>query len=149
MFGLPFGMIVESLVALLLALSIGYSIVLNERLKKLHADRSELKQMIADLVRATDLANRAIQELKEAATEADTTLGARMTEAESFAIELANHVTAGQAVMERIVKIIQVARSHETETVAPPAKPAAPEKTNRAAEALKALRAHRSEGRAA
>lgn len=141
--GIPFSLIVEGSVAILLMLSIGYSVLLNERLKRLHADRSELKQMVADLVRATDMANVAIKELKEAATEADVTLGARLNEAESFAIQLANHVNSGQAVMDRIAKITQVARKAE--------EPQAPEPSHkRASEALKALRAHQSDkGRAA
>ena len=66
MFGLPFGVVVETLVAILLATTIGYCIVLNQRLKRLHADRDQLRKMVTDLVSATTLANAAIHELKEA-----------------------------------------------------------------------------------
>jgi hypothetical protein len=110
MFGLPLGFFVEAAVAILLALTIGYCIVLNERLKRLHADRDMLRQMVSDLVGATNLANQAIKELKGTAMEADLALNARLEEGERFGIELANHITAGTVLMERIARITSVAR---------------------------------------
>ena len=98
---MAFGMIVETMVAILLAVTIGYCVVLNERLKRLHSDRDELRQMVADLVSATTLADAAIKELKSTAVEADLTLTARLEEAERFGVELAYHVNAGQSVLER------------------------------------------------
>lgn len=111
MFGLTLGIIVEASVAVLLATTIGYCIVLNQRLRKLHADRDTLRKMVTDLVQATALANSAVQELKTAAIEADTILNGRLEEAEKFGIELANHVTAGQQLMDKIVKITSLARA--------------------------------------
>ena len=87
MFGLPLGLLVEGAVAVLLALTIGYCIVLNQRLKRLHADKDVMRQMVADLVGATNLANQAIKELKQTAVEADLSLNARLEEAERFGIE--------------------------------------------------------------
>ncbi|ODT68210.1 MAG: hypothetical protein ABS75_21345 [Pelagibacterium sp. SCN 63-23] len=110
MFGLPLGILVEGAVAILLALTIGYCILLNQRLKRLHQDRDALGQMVADLVGATNLANQAIKELKSTAVEADLSLSARLEEAERFGIELANHVNAGTVLMERIARITSVAR---------------------------------------
>jgi hypothetical protein len=110
MFGLPFGVIVEAAVAILLAMTIGYCVVLNARLKRLHADKDVLRQMVADLVGATNLANQAIKELKQTAVEADLALSTRLEEAERFGIELANHVNAGTVLMDRIVKITSAAR---------------------------------------
>lgn len=105
MFGLSLGIIIEGAVAILLATTIGYCVLLNQRLKRLHADRDTLRKMVADLVQATALANSAVQELKSAAVEADTVLSGRLEEAEKFGIELANHVTAGQQLMEKIARI--------------------------------------------
>jgi hypothetical protein len=110
MFGLPLGLFVETAVAALLALTIGYCVVLNGRLKRLHDDRDALRQMVTDLMQATTLANTAIRELKNTAVEADSVLGARLEAAESFGVELANHVSAGQAILERIARITSVAR---------------------------------------
>ncbi len=111
MFGLPLGFVVEALVAVLLATTIGYCVILNQRLKRLHSDRGELRQMVTDLVAATNLANTAIRELKSTALEAERELEARLDEAEKLGVQLASHVNAGQQVMEKIVRITAVARS--------------------------------------
>jgi len=108
---MAFGLIVESMVAILLATTIGYCIILNQRLKRLHSDRDHLRKMVADLVQATSLANAAVTELKTAAVEADTVLQGRLEEAEKFGIELANHVNAGQQIMDKIARITTTARS--------------------------------------
>lgn len=134
MFGLPFELLVEGSVALLLLLTLGYCVVLNERLKRLHQDKGALRQMVTDLVQATELAHQAIQSLKETAQEADVTMGVRVEEAERFAIQLANHVNAGQNVLERISMITDAAKT--SKTLMPPS-PA-----NRANAALEKLRAH-------
>lgn len=119
MFGLPLGMFVETAVSILLALTIGYCVVLNSRLKRLHADKDVLRQMVADLVGATNLANQAISELKHTAVEADLALNSRLEEAERFGIQLANHVNAGTVLMERIAKITSVARESQAIAHAP------------------------------
>jgi len=116
---LPLGLMVEAAVAILLALTLGYCFVLNRRLKRLHQDKDVLRQMIADLVGATNLANQAIKELKHTAVEADISLNSRLEEAERFGIELANHVNAGTAVLERIVRITSVARGTQAAEPAP------------------------------
>jgi hypothetical protein len=124
---MAFGMMVETMVAILLAVTIGYCVVLNERLKRLHSDRDELRQMVADLVSATTLADAAIKELKATAVEADLTLTARLEEAERFGVELAYHINAGQSVLERIARITTAARNSkvmdakgQTKAVEPP-----------------------------
>jgi len=122
---MAFGLIVESMVAILLATTIGYCIILNQRLKRLHSDRDQLRKMVADLVQATSLANAAVTELKTAAVEADTVLQGRLEEAEKFGIELANHVNAGQQIMDKIARITTTARStpgapHEPKAVEAP-----------------------------
>jgi len=114
MFGLSFGMVVEGSVSVLLAVTIGYCVVLNSRLKRLHADRDTLRQMVTDLVQATDLANTAVKELKTTAVEADLVLNARLEEAERFGIQLANHVAAGPSLMARIAKITSVAQARDS-----------------------------------
>lgn len=133
MLGLSLGILVEGAVAVLLALTIGYCIVLNQRLKRLHQDKDAMRQMVADLVSATNLANQAIKELKSTAVEADLTLTTRLEEAERFGVELANHVTAGTVLMERIARITSVAR--HSQTVEPV------EETNKVQSALQQLSA--------
>jgi hypothetical protein len=111
MLGMSLGLVVEGAVAILLATTIGYCVVLNQRLKRLHADRDQLRKMVADLMQATTLANAAVGELKTAAVEADSMLQARMQEAEKFGVELANHVNAGQQIMDKIARITTMART--------------------------------------
>ena len=137
---MSFGLIVESMVAILLATTIGYCIILNQRLKRLHSDRDQLRKMVADLVQATSLANAAVTELKTAAVEADTVLQARLQEAEKFGVELANHVNAGQQIMDKIARITTMARSQpgaaaEPRAVEPP-KPAESSKLQSALQQL-------------
>lgn len=124
MLGMSLGFIVETAVAILLATTIGYCVILNQRLKRLHSDRDQLRKMVSDLVQATSLANAAVTELKTAAVEADTVLQGRLQEAEKFGIELANHVNAGQQIMDKIAKITTTARS--TPHAAPEPKVAEP-----------------------
>lgn len=137
MFGLPFGVFVEGMVSVLLVVTIGYCVVLNARLKRLHGDRDELRKMVSDLVQATDMANAAVHELKSAATEAELALNARLEEAEKFGIELANHVSAGQQVMERIARITAVAQAAR----APEPEPADPSQPTKLQSALAQLAA--------
>ena len=111
MLGMSLGVVVEGAVAILLATTIGYCVILNQRLKRLHSDRDQLRKMVADLVQATSLANAAVTELKTAAVEADAVLQSRLQEAEKFGIELANHVNAGQQIMDKIAKITTMARA--------------------------------------
>jgi hypothetical protein len=111
MTGLPLGLIVEGAVAVLLVLTIGYCVILNARLKRLHADRDELKKMAVEIIHATELANRAITGLKETAKDCDEALTSRLEEADRFSVELARHVNAGNSVLTRIAQITEVVRA--------------------------------------
>ncbi|MCF4098810.1 DUF6468 domain-containing protein [Maritalea mediterranea] len=113
--GLAFGLIVEGAVAILLMLTIGYCYVLNVRLKRLHADRDALRAMITDLVRATDMANGAIQGMKQTAAESDAQLRARLQQAEGFSREMNEQVQAGQELLHKIGQIAKTARDAEAQ----------------------------------
>ncbi len=108
--GVPLGVLVESMVAILLVVTIGYCVVLNQRLKRLRDDRETLRQMIGDLVQATNLANTAVLELKTAAQDADTRLAHRIDEADAFLVQFANHIVSGKALMEKIARITTAGR---------------------------------------
>ena len=64
---MSFGLVIEILVAMLLMLTIGYCYTLNRRLERLRADEQSLKGTIAELITATEIAERAVNELKHAA----------------------------------------------------------------------------------
>jgi hypothetical protein len=113
LFGIGLGLIVESAVTVLLAVTILYCIVLNGRLKRLHADRETMTKTVGDLVQATALANAAVMELKNAALDAETKLYDRLEEAAAFEKSLAGHVASGSQLIEKILRITKAARAHQ------------------------------------
>ncbi len=123
MSGLNLGMLVEASVAVLLAVTIGYCVLLNTRLKRLHADRDTLQKMVGDLVQATALANAAVMELKTAALEADTKLNDRLEEAAKFERSLAENVSSGAQLIEKIARITAAAHSQPLPDLPAQAKP--------------------------
>lgn len=127
MFGMNMGMLVEGSVAVLLMVTIGYCVLLNARLKRLHADRDTLGKMVADLVQATAMANAAVMELKTAALDADTKLGERIGEAEKLERDLAGHVSNGAQLVERIARITAAARTQPLPEPKAEIRPAVPQ----------------------
>ena len=72
------GVVIESLVAVLLMLTIGYCMLLNKRLKRLKADEHSLKATIAELITATEIAERAIGGLKHTVRDVNENLGSQL-----------------------------------------------------------------------
>jgi low affinity Fe/Cu permease len=102
---------IESLVAILLLLTILYCVRLNDQLKRLKADGAAMQATIAELVAATDSAERAIAGLKTTVREADETLGERLKAAERFSTEMRQNTAAGAEVLNRLT---QIAGAHLT-----------------------------------
>lgn len=111
-------LMVESMVSALLLLTICYCWMLNRRLLKLRADEGALKATIAELITASDIAQRAISGLKEAVGDCDRTLGDSLVKAEQLSIDLERQVRSGEEVVERIARIAQAARPGLAQTVA-------------------------------
>jgi hypothetical protein len=144
-----FGLLIESLVAALLLITIVYCFMLNMRLKRLKADEFALKATIAELMKATEIAERAVAGLKATAHECEDTLGARLTAAERFGDALGREVKAGEDLLERLSRIVVAARPPVPGAQPGPAIPAAasahdPKALAAAAEAF----AKRNRGRA-
>jgi Domain of unknown function (DUF6468) len=100
------GVIVEMLVAILLALTIIYCISLNRRLKLLKADEQSLRATISELVTATEIAERAIGGLKLTVHECEAGLGERLRSADRFTADLDRSVAAGQQLLDRLTRIV-------------------------------------------
>ncbi|WP_439576099.1 DUF6468 domain-containing protein [Phreatobacter sp.] len=128
MSGFTVSLAIELLVAVLLAATIGYCVRLNRRLIRLKADDQALKATIAELITATEIAERAIQGLKVTVRECDGTLGERLRTAERFLGDIEREVKAGQTVVDRISRITEAARSRPAApaVVAPPVAPVVP-----------------------
>jgi hypothetical protein len=105
------GLMIESLVAVLLLLTIAFCIVLNKRLKKLRADEQALKCTISELITATEIAERAIAGLKMTVRDCDQNLGERLRAGESLARELANQLDGGRQILLQLAQITLAART--------------------------------------
>ncbi|SDU24262.1 DUF6468 domain-containing protein [Stappia sp. ES.058] len=120
---LPLGLIIESLVAVLLVVTIGYCMVLNKRLKRLRADEESLRATISELITASEIAERAILGLKATAGEADRTLGERLVAAERLSSTLSDQIVTGNTVLERITQIAEAARPAAVPPMPAPVEP--------------------------
>jgi hypothetical protein len=120
------GIAIESLVAVLLLLTIGYCMLLNSRLKRLKADEHSLKATIAELITATEIAERAIGGLKHTVRDVNEHLGNQLTAAAQMSDQLKRQLAEGDNVFRRLSKIAVAARPTTGTEPAAPAAPAAP-----------------------
>jgi len=109
------GVAIESLVAILLMLTIGYCMLLNKRLKRLKADEHSLKATIAELITATEIAERAIGGLKHAVRDVNENLGNQLTSATQMSQQLKKQLAESDQVIRRLSKIAIAARPQEPE----------------------------------
>src|SRR5467141_3478394 len=100
-----FGIAIESLVAILLMLTIGYCILLNARLKRLKADEHSLKAVIAELITATEIAERAIGGLKLTVRDVNENLGDQLTAAAQISQQLKKQLAEGDNIIRRLSRI--------------------------------------------
>ena len=147
-----FGLVIESLVAVLLVLTIGYCALLNKRLKLLRNDEQAMRGTIAELVTATEIAERAIGGLKVTVRECDQNLGSQLASANELVAKLKKQIAAGEDIMGRLSQIALAARP--SSVVALPEKTEAPVPAPRAdakaiSAAAQAFSERRRTGRAA
>lgn len=104
------GLIIEILVAILLAVTIFYCVMLNKRLGALRADEAVFKATVHDLRDAIENADRAIKGLKATAGEVEETLGVRLKRAGELNQEILRRLGEGRALMERLAQTTSSAR---------------------------------------
>jgi Domain of unknown function (DUF6468) len=105
-----FGIVIESLVAVLLMVTIGYCMLLNKRLKRLKADEHSLKATIAELITATEIAERAIGGLKHTVRDVNENLGNQLTSAAQMSLQLKKQLAEGDNIFRRLSRIATAAR---------------------------------------
>jgi hypothetical protein len=110
------GIAIESLVAALLLLTIGYCMLLNKRLKLLKADEHSLKATIGELITATEIAERAIGSLKHTVRDVNEHLGNKIATANDMSEQLRRQLTETDNVLRRLSKIAIAARPAGAET---------------------------------
>ena len=98
------GIAIESLVAVLLMLTIGYCMLLNKRLKRLKADEHSLKATIGELITATEIAERAIGGLKHTVRDVNENLGEQLASASQMSQQLKKQLAEGDNVVAAAVQ---------------------------------------------
>jgi chromosome segregation ATPase len=119
-----FGVAIESLVSILLILTIGYCMLLNTRLKRLKADEHSLKATIAELITATEIAERAIGGLKHTVRDVNENLGNQLNSASEMSLQLKKQLAESENVVRRLSRIAVAARPPEPQLATPEATPA-------------------------
>lgn len=115
-----YGFLIEGMVSVLLLMTILYCVRLNNQIRLLKADEQSLRATIAELITATEIAERAIGGLKATMRENEQILGERIKRTEAISIDLGHQLEAGELLLSRLVRITEAGRPD-----APPA-PAAP-----------------------
>ena len=110
------GLVIETLVAILLVMTIGYCMMLNRRLKRLKADEHSLKAVIGELITATEIAERAIGGLKLTVRDVNENLGSQLASATQLSEHLKRQLAEGDHVVRRLTKIAIAARPSQAET---------------------------------
>ncbi|MBV8791098.1 MAG: chemotaxis protein [Pseudolabrys sp.] len=105
-----FGFMIESMVAVLLLLTILYCVRLNSQLRLLKADEQSLRATISELVTATEIAERAIAGLKSTMHDTEASLGQQLADAERLSDELARERGASEELLGRLTRITGAGR---------------------------------------
>jgi septal ring factor EnvC (AmiA/AmiB activator) len=117
-----YGFLVESMVSILLLLTILYCVRLNKQLRLLKADEQSLRATISELITATEIAERAIGGLKATMREGEQTLTARLDRGEQMSADIERQLREGEELLARITRIAGAARSADETPAAPDAK---------------------------
>jgi len=116
-----FGFMIESMVAVLLLLTILYCVRLSRQLRLLRADEQSLRATIAELITATEIAERAIGGLKTTMRDSEQHLAVRLDDADRVAQQFDEHLTAGRDLLAKIARITGASKQTEL-TEAPDAR---------------------------
>jgi hypothetical protein len=105
-----YGFLIESMVSILLLLTILYCVRLNKQLRLLKADEQTLRATISELITATEIAERAIAGLKSTMHEGEQSLGERLQRVERLSADIERQLGAGEDLLVRLARITGAAR---------------------------------------
>jgi hypothetical protein len=108
-----YGFLVETMVSILLLLTILYCVRLNNQLRLLKADEQSLRATISELITATEIAERAIGGLKATMREGEQTLNERLTRGEQMSGDIERQLRAGEELLGKITRIAGAGRAEE------------------------------------
>ena len=113
---MPFSLVLDLLVAILLVVTILYAVVLSRKLNALRNDRAELEVLATSFAQATVRAEESIGRLKGAVGE----LQGGTERAQGLRDDLAFLVERGSTIADRLEEMVREARNQGVETVRPP-----------------------------
>ena len=100
----------DLLVAVLLVATIASSVRLSRRISGMKSDEAAMRSTIAELVSATETAERAVGGLRSSLSECDRNLVEKLGTAERYNKDLDRAVAAGESVLGRIEGIVEAMR---------------------------------------
>lgn len=110
---MSYGFLIETMVSVLLLLTILYCVRLNKQLRLLKADEQSLRATISELITATEIAERAIGGLKSTMREGEQTLNARLDRSEQMSADIERQLRAGEELLAKITRIAGAGRVTE------------------------------------
>lgn len=126
MTGLPLGMAMELLVAVLLLVTIGYCVVVHGKLKWLKSDQAKLIQVIGELNTATAKAEHAVAALSTVSSGAEKTLQMQLERSRDVTSELSTAIVEAEHFLAKITQIVQAKEAAMVRDQAETRQPEAP-----------------------
>lgn len=117
-----YGFLIETMVSVLLLFTILYCVRLNKQLRLLKADEQSLRATIAELVTATEIAERAIAGLKSTMRDGEQTLTERLARSEQLSSDIGLQIGAGEELLAKLIRIVGVTRPEPEPAAVPGAK---------------------------
>ena len=117
-----YGFLIESMVSVLLLLTILYCVRLNNQLRLLKSDEQSLRATISELITATEIAERAIGGLKATMRDGEQTLSERMQRGEHISSEIERQLVAGEQLLARLGRIANAGKPSDEPAPAPDAR---------------------------
>lgn len=116
---MDYKLVLDLIIAILLAATIAYAAVLNNKLNQLRKNRDDLAKLVAAFNDATARAEAGIPKLKRASEEASSTLIDRVEKAQSLRDDLAFMIERADAMANRLEGSVRTARGEAKPTPAP------------------------------
>jgi hypothetical protein len=107
----PLGVLIESMVSILLLLTILYCVRLNKQIRLLKADEQSLRATIGELVTATEIAERAIAGLKQTMRDGELVLSGRLQRSEKLSSDIERQIKAGEQLVDKLARIAAAGRA--------------------------------------
>lgn len=108
MIGSSLSLVIELIVSLLLVVTISYCFIVNRKLTALRADQSGLRQVVSELNRSTERAEKAILDMRRTAQKVDGELAGYIGSAQSARDELVQAIDRSQNACAAVNKLSEV-----------------------------------------